>query len=154
MSMEDLNIRPGRPSDFPTILQMIRDLAIYERCEDEVLMTEAELRREAFGDNPSYEFVIGEVGDKAVAMAIYYYCFSTWKGRYLYLEDFYVEPAFRSKGIGAQIFQHLIGICKSQGLRRMSWQVLDWNEPAIGFYKKMQADLDAGWINGDLDLTK
>ena len=95
-----------------------------------------------------FDFFVAEKNNTVLGMALYYYKYSTWKGKCLYLEDFFVLPEFRGTGIGSKLFDEVVAIAKARGVKRMDWQVLDWNEPALHFYKKKNAVLDPEWING------
>ncbi|MEZ4720988.1 MAG: GNAT family N-acetyltransferase [Flavobacteriales bacterium] len=148
--IDQITTREGEPKDIPAVMKLIRELAIFEKCEDSVAVDENELLRHGFSDHPDYGFYVAEVDGQIVAMAFYYYCFSTWRGRYLYLEDLIVNEAYRQHGVGSVLFEKLVEKTKSEGLRQMGWQVLDWNIPAIKFYKKHGSILDDGWINGRL----
>ena len=154
MNANNLIIRKGAPNDVPSLLKLIKELAIYEKAENEVIVTEDILLRDGFGDNPLYHLVVAEYEGEVMGIALYYYAYSTWKGRYLYLEDFVVKESMRGKGIGKPLFEYLVNIAKDEGVKRMGWQVLDWNEPAIEFYKRKNATLDAEWINGRLFFDK
>jgi len=145
---ESTIIRTGRKEDVPALMSLIHDLAKFEKSPESVLLTEAELLRDGFADNPLYEVLVAEIDEQVVGMALTYYCYSTWKGKYLYLEDLIIKDTFRQKGIGGKLFEALIAKVKSEGLRQMGWQVLDWNEPAIKFYEKYKATLDPEWLNG------
>lgn len=146
--MSKTNIRKGTEEDIPQVLLLIKKLAIYENEPESVLITESDLVRDGFGEQPAFHFFVAEHENSVVAAAIYYYCYSTWRGKYLYLEDLIVSENFRRNGIGSQLFETLIQLTKSQGLKQMGWQVLEWNEPAIKFYNKYKATLDAEWTNG------
>lgn len=153
----DFKIRPGTKADAPAVHQMIVDLAIYEKAPDEVETNVEELIEDGFGANPIYELLVAELGGEVVGFALYYTSYSTWKGRCLYLEDFFVQEQHRKKGIGAALFEAVIAEAKARKAKRMEWQVLEWNEPAINFYKKYGATLDPEWLNGrffEADLTK
>jgi GNAT superfamily N-acetyltransferase len=102
---------------------------------------------DGFGKNPLFEFFVAEENDLIIGIALYYWRYSTWKGRVLYLEDFVVREDKRGLGIGKMLFQKLVELAKETNSRHISWQVLDWNEPAIRFYKRLQSDFDAGWLN-------
>ncbi|GAB5539289.1 MAG: GNAT family N-acetyltransferase [Salibacteraceae bacterium] len=146
--MPSTNIRKGEPRDIPAVFSLIRELAEFENEADAVLTSEAELLNDGFGESPSFQLLVAEQDGRVVGMALYYYCYSTWRGKYLYLEDLVVEASHRRHGIGSMLFERLIDQTKAQGLKQMGWQVLDWNEPAINFYKKYQATLDGEWLNG------
>ena len=133
-------IRPATPADLPVILQLIRDLADYERAPNDVVATEAGLREVLFGPRPSAEVVLAFSGEVPVGFAVYFFNFSTWLGRPgLYLEDLFVRPEFRGHGFGRALLIHLAGIARQRDCGRMEWAVLDWNEPAIQFYRKLGA---------------
>ncbi len=135
-----LKIRPAVPADVPTILQLIRDLATYERAPDDVTATEERLREVLFGAKPSAEVLIAREGDEAVGFAVFFHNFSTWLGKPgLYLEDLFIRPEKRGHGYGRALLVQLARIAKERGCGRMEWAVLDWNEPAIGFYRKLGA---------------
>lgn len=150
MNAAQLTIRKGQPADVPALLELIKELAIYEKAENEVIVTEEILLKDGFGPHPLYHLVVAEYEGKVVGIALYYFAYSTWKGRYLYLEDFVVKESMRGKGIGKPLFQFVVEIAKSEGVKRMGWQVLDWNEPAIRFYETYGADLSSEWLNGRL----
>ena len=133
----DTNIRKGKASDLPQVLELINELALYEKAPQEVTVTIAELIEDSFGDNPVFYFFVAEQGTQILGTAIYYIKYSTWKGRCVYLEDIIVKESQRGKKIGKHLFEAVILECKNLGAKRMEWQVLDWNEPAINFYKKL-----------------
>lgn len=138
--MSRITIRPAAPTDIPLILELIRDLAAYEREPDAVVATPELLRDHLFGTRPYAECVIGEVDGNAQGFALFFHNYSTWRGRPgLYLEDLFVRPASRGVGLGKALFTHLARLAVSRGCARMEWAVLDWNEPAIGFYRGMGA---------------
>ncbi len=137
---ETLTIRPAARADIPLILQLIRDLALYERAPGDVTATEERLQNVLFGDKPSAEVLIARDGDEAVGFAVFFHNFSTWLGRPgLYLEDLFVKPEQRGKGYGRALLGHLARIAQDRGCGRMEWAVLDWNRPAIDFYRKLGA---------------
>lgn len=133
-------IRLATVSDVPLILQLIQELAEYERAPKDVVATADGLRDVLFGEKPSAEVLLAFQGDEAVGFAVYFFNFSTWLGRPgLYLEDLFVRPSARGGGYGRELLVRLGQIAQEQGCGRMEWAVLDWNEPAIGFYKKLGA---------------
>lgn len=146
-----LSIRPATRADVPLILQLIRDLAEYEREPKAAVATEALIERHLFGDGffgrgPVAECLIGEVDGVPQGFAVFFHNFSTWLGRPgLYLEDLFVRPAFRGQGLGAALLARLAAIAVERGCGRMEWAVLDWNEPAIGFYKSLGAKAMDEW---------
>jgi GNAT superfamily N-acetyltransferase len=133
--LSDFNIRPARVEDVPIVLQLIRDLATYERAPDEVTATEEQLVDILFGEQPVAEVLLAFEAESPVGFAVYFYNFSTWLGRAgLYLEDLFVKPEKRGKGYGRALLVELAKIARDRGCGRMEWAVLDWNEPAIKFY--------------------
>jgi GNAT superfamily N-acetyltransferase len=128
-------IRPAKVGDLPEILQLIKDLAIYEKAEHEVLATVEELERTLFGEVPRVFAHVVEVDGKVVGIAIWFLNYSTWLGKHgIYLEDLYVQPEFRGQGFGLALLKELARICVERGYPRFQWWVLDWNSPAIEFY--------------------
>lgn len=133
-------IRPARIEDVPAVLQLIRDLATYERAPDEVTATEEQLVEVLFGARPSAEVLLAFEQATAVGFAVFFHNFSTWLGRPgLYLEDLFVKPKMRGKGYGRALLVHLAKIARERGCGRMEWAVLDWNDSAIQFYHKLGA---------------
>lgn len=145
-------IRPATKSDVGSVLNLIRELAQYENAPHEVSNTEQQLAHDLFGDNPVCECIVAVHETQVVGFALFYTAYSTWKGKCLYLEDLYVQEKFRRSGIGKLLFDDVLHLAKSRGMKRLSWQVLEWNEPAIQFYKKYRAELDSEWINGKIRL--
>ena len=141
-----LDIKPARPADVPTILRLIRELAEYERAPNDAVATEAQLHEVLFGEQPSAKVLIGRESEEPVAFAVYFFNFSTWLGRPgLYLEDLFVRPEARGRGYGRALLVRLAQIAQERGCGRMEWAVLDWNEPAIQFYKKLGAKPMEEW---------
>ncbi|NBA87407.1 GNAT family N-acetyltransferase [Emticicia sp. CRIBPO] len=145
-------IREGRSEDVPAIMELVRELALYEKAPEEVSNTEERMLKEGFGDNPAFGSFLAEEDGKVVGMSLYYYRYSTWKGRRLYLEDIIVNESKRGSGIGKLLFDKTIEKAKEEDCSGMMWQVLDWNTPAIEFYKKYNARFDEGWVNCHLDF--
>lgn len=150
--MANFIIKKIEKTDIPQLLQLIKELADYEKAPNEVTNTEDKILLDGFGENPIFGGYIATVENKAVGMAIYYYRYSTWKGRVLYLEDLYIQPQYRRLGIGEAFFDELIQHAKNTKCQRITWQVLDWNTPAIQFYEKLGAKIDKGWWNGYIEL--
>ena len=140
-------IRKGRREDLPEVLALIKELAEYERAADEVENTLEQLEADGFGPQPFYGFYVAEEEGRLLGIALYYYRYSTWKGKSLYLEDIVVTESTRGRGMGKQLFDQMVREAREQDCHQVNWQVLDWNEPAINFYKKLGADLDGEWIN-------
>ena len=144
--MTEFEIRITTEADVPIILSLIRELAEYEREPNAVVATEAGLRDVLFGEKRSAEVLLALESGEAVGFAVYFYNFSTWLGRPgLYLEDLFVRPAVRGKGFGRALLERLAQIAKERGCGRMEWAVLDWNEPAIQFYRKLGAEPMNEW---------
>ena len=140
-------IRDGRKDDLARVLELIVELAVYEKEPDAVKTTVESMEKDGFGENSIFGFFVAEVESQIVGISLFYDRYSTWRGRCLYLEDLIVTEPFRGKGIGKALFDRTVQKAKSDGYRGMMWQVLDWNEPAIEFYKKYEADLDSQWVN-------
>ena len=143
-------IRKGTKTDLPVVLDLIKELAKFEKSLNEVTITLKELEKDGFGEHPWYWFIVAEIDSEIVGLSFYFIRYSTWKGRFLFLEDFVVKDSYRGKGIGSQLFQETVRIAQQMDVNGMVWQVLDWNEPAINFYKKYEAHLDNEWLNGKL----
>ncbi len=150
----NINIRIATAADCPVLLELIHELALYEKAPEEVTVTLEEFIAAGFGDKPVWKAFVAEVSGKVVGFALYYIRYSTWKGCRLYLEDFIVTEAYRGKGIGKLLFETVMQEAKDEGFNGMSWQVLDWNEPAINFYNKYNAYLEAGWLNASFSTEQ
>jgi GNAT superfamily N-acetyltransferase len=145
------NLRNAAPDDVPFILKMIQALADYEKEPQEVTITPSELLRDGFGPQSFYQCLILEYNDQPVGFALYYYRYSTWKGKTLFLEDLFVSPEARGAGLGKLAMSELARRAQETGCVRFEWQVLDWNQPAIDFYKSLGAQLLPEWVNCRLD---
>jgi len=147
----DIEIRKGKKEDLPDILQLIKDLADYENALDQVKLTLNQLENDGFGNTPSYYFIVALHDNLIIGMSFYWIRYSTWKGKFLFLEDFIVKESYRRNGVGSKLFEATINIAKVENMNGMCWQVLDWNTPAINFYQKYNADISSAWLNGKLD---
>lgn len=148
-------IRKATPEDVPAIFQLIEELALYEKAPQEVINTPEKMLVEGFGENPAYECLVAELEtNKIIGISLYYYRYSTWKGKSIYLEDLIVTEKYRGIGAGKALFERTAKECEVQNLPLFTWQVLDWNTPSINFYKKYGAKLDSEWINGKLTLEQ
>jgi GNAT superfamily N-acetyltransferase len=146
MNTEEFMIRSATVADVPVILELIKDLATYERAPDEVVADEKGLAEVLFGRKPAAEVLLAFEKDRAVGFAVFFHNFSTWLGRPgLYLEDLFVRPEDRGKGYGRALLVRLAKIARDRGCGRMEWAVLDWNEPAIKFYRKLGANPMHEW---------
>jgi N-acetylglutamate synthase-like GNAT family acetyltransferase len=150
--MQNIIIRRAKKSDCPRLLELVEELAEYEKASNEVSITLDEFTDAGFGENPVWWAFVAEINGIVQGMALYYIRFSTWKGKRMYLEDIYVPDTMRGKGIGAQLFERLIVEAKEKDLKGIVWQVLEWNESAIRFYKKYLVRFDSEWINCQLDI--
>ena len=145
--MKDILIRRAVKEDCPRILELIRELALFERAPEEVTVTLEHFEESGFGENPVWWAFVAEADGQVQAFALYYIRYSTWKGQRMYLEDLLVTEKMRGKGIGQLLFNELVKEAKEKQLNGIVWQVLEWNEPAIKFYKKLNAVLDPEWVN-------
>lgn len=143
----DIKIRRAVKEDCPRLLELINELAVYEKAPDEVTVTLDHFIESGFGKNPVWWAFVAEENGIIHGFALYYIRYSTWKGQAMYLEDILVTEAMRGKKIGKLLFERLIEEAKEKKLHRIIWQVLEWNEPAINFYKKYNSEFDTEWIN-------
>lgn len=147
---DQINIRIGKKQDLPTVLDLIKELAHYEKAPHEVEVTLSEMENWGFGKDKVFDFFVAEENGIVLGLALYYYKYSTWKGKCLFLEDLIVTEKQRGRGLGKLLFDEIVKLAKEQKVKRLEWQVLEWNEPAINFYKKYNAILDPEWMNGKL----
>ena len=141
-------------ADLPQVLELIKELAAYERAPHEVSNTVEQMEKDGFGPNPIYGFFVAEANQVIIGISIYYWRYSTWKGKRLYLEDIVVSEKERGNGAGKLLFDRTMQHSLDEGCTGMMWQVLEWNEPAINFYKKYGAKLDDEWTNGGLERNQ
>jgi N-acetylglutamate synthase-like GNAT family acetyltransferase len=144
MSVE---LRKGKEEDLQEVLELIKELATYERSPKEVEVTLTEMTNWGFGKDKVFDFFVLEKEGTIVAMALYYYKYSTWKGKCLFLEDIIVTEKQRRNGYGKMLFNEVVKVAKKEQVKRMEWQVLEWNETAIRFYQKYMSNFDEEWIN-------
>ncbi len=144
-----MQIREAKPGDETEIFNLIYALAVYEKAPEQVTNTPQQLAIDLFEDKIC-SALVAEENKQIVGFSLYYISYSTWKGRCLYLEDFFVIPEKRKLGIGEELFKKTVEIAKEIGVKRMDWQVLEWNTQALNFYRKHKAILDPEWINGRL----
>lgn len=147
INMRQIKLRKALKNDLDQVLNLIRELALFEKAPNEVTITIDDLLEDGFGENPLFHVILAETDNEIAGMSFWFISYSTWKGRCLYLEDIIVKEKFRGQGIGKLLFEATIEEAKKLNAKRMQWQVLDWNSPAINFYKKYNASLDQSWIN-------
>ena len=145
------NIRKAVKSDAASILFLIRELAIFEKEPEAVVVTQAQIEKDGFGDSPLFECFIAEVADQVVGMALYYPRYSTWKGPTFHLEDLIVTEPMKGRGIGTQLYNAFLEHAHDSGVKRVEWAVLDWNTPAIKFYEKSGAIILDDWRSVQMD---
>jgi GNAT superfamily N-acetyltransferase len=150
--MEDIVVRTAVKEDCSRLLELIQELAVYEKAPDEVTVTLDHFVESGFGTNPVWKAFVVEVNGDVQGFALYYIRYSTWKGQRMYLEDLLVTESMRCKGLGKILFDKLIEEAKEEGFNGIVWQVLEWNEPAINFYKKYNASFDGEWINCSISV--
>ncbi len=143
----NIHIRTAVKEDCPRLLELINELALYEKAPEEVTVTLDEFVDAGFGQKPVWKAFVAEENGTIIGFALFYTRYSTWKGCRLYLEDFIVTEAYRGKGVGKILFEKVIEEAKTNNYNGMTWQVLDWNEPAINFYNKYEARLEEEWLN-------
>ena len=147
----DFIIRKGEEKDLPEVLELIKELAAYEKMPDKVDNTVELMKEEGFGKNPLFGFQVAERGDKVIGVAIYFTKYSTWKGKKFYLEDLIVTESERGKKVGKALFEKCLELTKEGGFHSILWQVIDWNDPAINFYKKYDTEFTKEWIDCSLE---
>ncbi len=145
-----IHLRVAVKEDCIRLLELVNELALYEKAPQEVTVTLEDFEVAGFGDKPVWKAFVAEMDGLVIGFALYYIRFSTWKGCRMYLEDFIVTEPIRGRGIGKLLFDRLIIEAKEMGFAGMVWQVLDWNEPALNFYAKYQSAIEAGWLNASL----
>lgn len=141
----DVILRKAEPSDMKAVLSLIKELAAFENEPEAVEITEKQLRKDGFGKAPSFEAIVAEMQGTVVGMALFYYRYSTWKGRTIHLEDLIVKEDYRNKGIGSKLYTEVLRVAHDKGLKRVEWNVLDWNKIAIDFYESTGAKVLPDW---------
>jgi GNAT superfamily N-acetyltransferase len=150
--MNAISIRRAEQKDCARLLELVKELAVYERAPDEVTVTLDHFIETGFGEDPVWWAFVAEADGLIVGFCLYYVRYSTWKGARMYLEDIIVTEAWRGKGVGKMLFNSLLEEAREKGWKAISWQVLEWNEPAINFYKKYNAAFDPEWVNCTLNV--
>lgn len=144
---QEIIIRPGEASDLPAALRLVQELAEFEKAPEAVEVTLEEMLEAGFGQGKVFEFFVAESAGVVLGLALFYYKYSTWKGKCIYLDDLIVTASHRGKGIGRKLLHAVLQKGREQDVRRVEWQVLDWNQDAINFYRSAGAILDAEWVN-------
>jgi GNAT superfamily N-acetyltransferase len=144
-------IRKGTINDLPRVLELIKELALFERAPEQVINTVERMKEDGFGKNPVFGFFVAENENGIIGIALYYWRYSTWKGKRIWLEDIIVTESERGKGYGKLLFDRMLELCIEEKSEGMMWQVLDWNQPAIDFYKKYGATVSTEWYNCTLE---
>jgi len=144
-------VRKGKKEDLKKVYDLVVELAEYENARDKVKTSVKEMEEDGFGPNPIFDFLVAENNEGIIGMSLYYYRYSTWKGKLLYIEDLVVTNKYRRSGVGTKLMDATIKEAKSKACNGVSWQVLEWNKPAIDFYKKYEPVLDGEWINYRID---
>lgn len=144
-------IRKGEPKDMQAVLNLIRELAVYEKEPNAVVLTVEDLLRDGFGPTPLFYTFVAKINDEIVGIALYYYRYSTWKGKTIHLEDLIVKEKMRGSGIGFALYSKIIEQGKKDNVRRIEWAVLEWNTPAINFYQKSGANVLEDWRIAQMD---
>ncbi len=147
----DFTIRQGKPKDMVAVLELITELAVFEKEPDAVEITVDDLVRDGFSEQPLFSTYVAYQGDEMVGMALYYYRYSTWKGKAIHLEDLVVKESKRNLGVGKELFDSVMKTAKEEGCKRVEWAVIDWNSNAVSFYKKKGAKLLDGWSICQMD---
>ncbi len=152
----EFQVRKATKNDMPSVLKLINELAVYEREPDAVEVTVADLERDGFSDQPLFNCFVAEAEDKIVGMALFYNRYSTWKGKTIHLEDLIVNEDYRGKGIGMQLYKKVMQFALEENIKRVEWVVLDWNTPAVNFYKNTGASVFSEWdtVQFDQDSIK
>jgi GNAT superfamily N-acetyltransferase len=148
----EITIRPAKKADCPRLMELIHELAVYEKAPEQVVVTLDHFEESGFGANPVWWCLVAEVQGIVVGMALYYIRYSTWKGQRMYLEDLIVSEDMRGNKIGSLLFDALIAEAKAKQFKGMNWQALDWNEPALNFYRKYNSNFDPEWVNCGIDF--
>jgi GNAT superfamily N-acetyltransferase len=143
-------IRPAKVTDVEGMLALVKELALYERAPQEVTVTLEEMQAAGFGPGAVWKAFVAELDGKIVGMSLFFTKYSTWKGKCMYIDDIVVTESMRGAGIGKLLFEETVAEAKRTHMRRLEWQVLEWNAPAINFYQKFNANLDPEWVNGKL----
>jgi GNAT superfamily N-acetyltransferase len=148
----DFLLRVGKKQDVRQIFQLIKEMSLYEKRERELNITQKDLLKDGFGKKKLFDVIVAQAGKEIIGFAVYYTTYSTWKGKCLFLHELFVNEKYRKKGAGSKLFDKIIKIGKKEKVGRIEWRVLNWNTPAIEFYKKYNVKMDSEWI--ECELTK
>lgn len=151
--MKEITIRRAVKEDCPRLFELVYELAVYEKAPEEMTVTLEHFTESGFGETPVWWAFVAEMDGRVEGFALYYVRFSTWKGQRMYLEDFIVTEKLRGMGMGGKLFDRLIVEAREKKFNGIVWQVLDWNEPAINFYKKYDSRFEPGWLNCSIAVT-
>jgi GNAT superfamily N-acetyltransferase len=152
--MNSITIRDGQKTDLPRVLELIKELAEYERAPNEVINTVKMMEEDGFGSKPVFGLFVAERENEIIGISLYYWRYSTWKGKRLYLEDIVVTEKERGRGAGKLLFDRTMEKAIEENCTGMMWQVLDWNQPAINFYNKYGSKIEDGWLNCNLEVSQ
>jgi len=147
-------IRKGKKEDLSGVLKLIKELALFEKAPEEVTNTLSKMEEDGFGQNPVFSFIVATLENKIIGVALYFTKYSTWKEKGLYLDDLVITESMRGKGLGSKLFKAFIEEAKAMDAQQVHWQVLDWNTPAINFYKKLHASIEDEWLNCKLTIDQ
>ncbi|HNS11806.1 MAG TPA: GNAT family N-acetyltransferase [Bacteroidia bacterium] len=147
-------IRKGKKEDLSEVLNLIKELALFEKAPEEVTNTLSKMEEDGFGPKPVFSFFVATLEDKIIGVALYFTKYSTWKGKGLYLDDLVITESMRGKGLGSKLFKAFIEEAKAMKAQQVHWQVLNWNTPAINFYKKLNASIEDDWLNCKLSFDQ
>ena len=149
--MGDITVRQGAESDIAAVYKLVCELATFEKLDHRMTNSLEQMKKDGSGEHPLFEFLVAESGNEIVATAIYFYRYSTFQGKRLYLEDIIVTESHRMMGIGKKLFDKVIGVANDRECTGLNWLVLDWNNPAISFYKAYNAEFDNEWVVASID---
>lgn len=154
MRIKKIIIRKAVKEDCPLMMELVKELALYEKAPHEVTVSLEEMQEAGFGPSPVWWAFVAEADSKLIGLSLYYIRYSTWKGKRLYLEDIIVSEAYRGQGTGKLLFDATAREARELRMNGMTWQVLDWNQPAINFYNRYHAEIEKGWLNASLSKTQ
>lgn len=154
MANNSIKVRSGRKEDLPHVFELVKELAEYERAADQVINTVALMEKDGFGPEPIFGFFVAEDDKRIIGLSLFYWRYSTWKGKRLWLEDIIVTQSERGRGVGKLLFDRTMQHTLDENCSGMMWQVLDWNEPSIAFYKRYGSNISGEWLNCQLEAAQ